>query len=525
MKLSALGAACSSFAIAQAEIAGMILDNGTLTASHAIATLGTVSGGQIRYAQMVEITSEPDALGRVPVMAGQLLLVPRVSGSGFLQFLDPATGTVTTTSLAIPNYTTSAMFSCAVTLPNGIVQLVPFTNPQFAHYDPYAHTLTAGVTHGRTSAAAVPAFAGACVGKDDLAWYAPGHAADKCLCKYDYVTNTFTVTAMALPYHTDWQSTNNGSSIIPLPDGDLLALTLSGAAINAPWRIRPSAGTVTNATLTGTTTTAATMTSGILSADGKYVVLCEQHAAKARVYRLADNWLIDAVNFSNLPANPFSGVTMIPDGKIGFIGNGFTGMGIFDPSNFSMVLGSGAASGVLTTTGNFSDGETVTVGGLTYTFKTALTSTARQILIGADAAASLANLAAALTLSVGAGTAYSSTTGANAAVGSAVAASSTLTVTAATLGTAGNSVATTETAANASWGGATMSGGVNIGSTAGVTGVSSGSGSNTFGGRSIAGGKVVILPGSNLSSFLTWQPFTTGAVAEGVRKSRYFDRK
>lgn len=524
MKLSALGAACASFAVAQAEMAGMILDNGTMAASNAVAAIGAMAAsGNVRYSQMVEITSEPDALGRVPVMAGKLLLVPRISGSGFLQFMDPADGSITTTALAIPNYTTNSMFSCAVTLPNGIVQMVPFTNPAFVHYDPWAHTIAAGPVHGRTSTNTVPAFAGACIGKDDLAWYTPGHPADKAMCSYNYVTGAFAVSAIALPYNADWQATNNGSSVIPLPDGDLLVLTARAVALGAPWRIRPSTGTVTNATITSSTN-ASIMAGGVLSADGKHVVLVEGIGSKVRCYRLADNTLLDAVSFTALPANPWSGITMLPDGKLGFIGNGFTGFGIFDPTNFKMVLGTVAATGVLTATGNFADGETVTVAGLTYTFKAALGATARQVLIGATTADSLANLAAAITGSVGAGTTYVAAA-TSADIGSATVAGAALTVSAATLGTAGNSVAIAETAANASWGSATLAGGVNIGSTSGVPGVASGSASNTNGGRSIAGGKVAVLPGTNLTAFITWQPFATGAVAEGVRKSRYYDRK
>jgi len=59
--------------------------------------------------------------------------------------------------------------------------------------------------------------------------------------------------------------------------------------------------------------------------------------------------------------------------------------------------GSTKATGTITSNGtNVSDGDTVTLDGIVYTFKTALTPTAGQVLIGASAAASLANLAAAM---------------------------------------------------------------------------------------------------------------------------------
>lgn len=104
--------------------------------------------------------------------------------------------------------------------------------------------------------------------------------------------------------------------------------------------------------------------------------------------------------------------------------------------------------------------QTVTIGGQTYTFNTALTNTANNVLIGADTTAMAANLAAAINAGAGAGTAYGTGTVANASV-TASAALGVVTVTAITPGTAGNSIAISETLTNGSWaGGATaLSGG------------------------------------------------------------------
>lgn len=531
MRLSSLGAACSSFAVVQAEITGMLLDNGTMSVADTLNQLGTLTAsGNIRWCQYIEITSEPDAQGRVPVMAGKLLMVPRIAGTNVLQFLDPVTGAITASSLIIPNYTTNPMFSCGVTLPNNLIQLVPWTNPQFCNYDPYEHTLVAGITHGRTSSNTVPAFGGACVGKDGLAWYTPGHAADKAMCKFDYLTNSFAVTAITLPYSATWQTTNHGGSLIPLPNGDLLALTSANPVMGAPWRIKPSTGTVSNAVLTGfTSTTGAIMLGGVLSIDGQYVVLVESISNKIRVYRLSDNALIDAVFFTTLPANTWSGAALMSDGRVCFIGNGFGGFGLFNPADFKVVLGKTAATGTLTATGNFADGETVGIAGKTYTFKTVLSATNGYVLIGADAAASLSNLAAAVVRGPGDGTLYAGNTTLNADA-SAVAVGNVLTVTAIQLGTVGNGLATVKTAANASWGAATMSGGVNLGDFTGVPGFGNGGASNTLGGRSIGVGdpevqKIIVLPGTAINTFLSWQYFASGNVPKSVRKSRYYDRK
>src|ERR1035438_9346004 len=54
-----------------------------------------------------------------------------------------------------------------------------------------------------------------------------------------------------------------------------------------------------------------------------------------------------------------------------------------------------SATGALTISGQPSAGDTVTIGGTTYTFASALTSTANQVLLGSSTAATLATLARA----------------------------------------------------------------------------------------------------------------------------------
>jgi hypothetical protein len=119
------------------------------------------------------------------------------------------------------------------------------------------------------------------------------------------------------------------------------------------------------------------------------------------------------------------------------------------------------ASGVLTLSANPSDGDTVTIDTDTFTFKTSLTPTAGQILIGADADESLANLVAAITGGAGSGTLYAAgttTTGTYTAANRTPAVNQ-MTATAVLGGTGGNSIATTETGSNMAWGDSTMSGG------------------------------------------------------------------
>lgn len=130
------------------------------------------------------------------------------------------------------------------------------------------------------------------------------------------------------------------------------------------------------------------------------------------------------------------------------------------------------ATGTLTSSGNFTDTQTVTIGSKVYTFKTTITSADGDVAIGADRTASHANLKAAINLETGAGTKYGANTTLHPTVEATAADATTTSVRAKSYGTAGNSIATTETQTNASWGGANLSGGldsgVQIGSTSAV---------------------------------------------------------
>lgn len=123
------------------------------------------------------------------------------------------------------------------------------------------------------------------------------------------------------------------------------------------------------------------------------------------------------------------------------------------------------ARGTLTSTGtNVSNGDTVVVGAtggtaITYTFKTTPIN-AYDVLIGADAATTLANLKKAINGTGTSGVEYAGGTVANHDIIAAAITSTTLVVWFRTLGTAGNSYTTTETSSQLSWGGGTLASGV-----------------------------------------------------------------
>jgi flagellin len=118
------------------------------------------------------------------------------------------------------------------------------------------------------------------------------------------------------------------------------------------------------------------------------------------------------------------------------------------------------AAGTLTAAANATAGKTITVGAMTYTYVNALSGapTANEILIGANAATTLQNLAAAINGSSGAGTVYGAPTLANPAA-DAVATGNTMALVASNPGAVGNTVATTTNDANVTFGGVTLTNG------------------------------------------------------------------
>lgn len=120
-----------------------------------------------------------------------------------------------------------------------------------------------------------------------------------------------------------------------------------------------------------------------------------------------------------------------------------------------------AASGTLTFSGTGTANDTVVIGGVTYTLKATLAA-ANDVLIGASATATAANLVAAINKAAGEGTTYGTGTLQNPSV-SASSAAGVVTVTARQAGSIGNQIATTETSSAASWGAATLTGGLDKG--------------------------------------------------------------
>lgn len=116
------------------------------------------------------------------------------------------------------------------------------------------------------------------------------------------------------------------------------------------------------------------------------------------------------------------------------------------------------ATGTFTSAGAFSDGETVTIGGQTYTFKSPFVNAANNIDASGTTAQTHENLRRAINGDGVAGTNYGTGTAVNTSVTAADTASTNV-LTAILGGTVGNAIATTETCANASFGGATLSGG------------------------------------------------------------------
>lgn len=174
----------------------------------------------------------------------------------------------------------------------------------------------------------------------------------------------------------------------------------------------------------------------------------------------------DGSLLTQAPAGPFSqlieearrgrgyrlGVTQQnPDGYMGI-----------DPAAFTVMTETGAvrATGTITiAAGNAAAGNTVVIGGRTYTFQAAAPGV-DQVLIGATPTDTALNLVRAIMGGAGAGTLYGAGTLPNLSV-TATNAAGVVTLTAVVFGTSGNSITTTTTGANVTAGGATLTGGTN----------------------------------------------------------------
>ena len=122
-----------------------------------------------------------------------------------------------------------------------------------------------------------------------------------------------------------------------------------------------------------------------------------------------------------------------------------------------------SALGTLTSSGALGNNETVTINGIVYTFKTALTAsgaTPYEVLIGANQTASHLNLQSAINdLPSGRASTFGRGTVEHPDVWGSSATGTTTVVTAKRAGTVGNLITTTEVCANAAWGAGTLASG------------------------------------------------------------------
>lgn len=127
--------------------------------------------------------------------------------------------------------------------------------------------------------------------------------------------------------------------------------------------------------------------------------------------------------------------------------------------SFSLADEADPAVTTLTSDGtNVTANDTVTIGAVTYTFKAAVTTTANEVKIGADAAATLQNLKDAINLT-GTTAQYGSLTVIHPTVSAGAITATTLLLFAKTGGTGGNSLTSTEASTHLSFPGATFNSG------------------------------------------------------------------
>lgn len=130
-------------------------------------------------------------------------------------------------------------------------------------------------------------------------------------------------------------------------------------------------------------------------------------------------------------------------------------------ANFTagLVVTGAGVKGVGTLTGTtIADGDTVTIGTITYTYQAVLVDAPYNVAVGVDDSASLDNLIAAINAAAGAGSLYGTGTLANPHVSAAAGAGDTMVVTA--LVADGVATATTADLTSGSWGAATLAGSI-----------------------------------------------------------------
>ena len=190
---------------------------------------------------------------------------------------------------------------------------------------------------------------------------------------------------------------------------------------------------------------------GTVSDTQRTALDAEFTAIKAEIDRIGSNTTFNGTAvFSASPTNVY-----LSDSTSG----GASTISVTTGAMSSLGIGLGAnAANTLSAIGNAVANETIVIGATTYTFK-ATVGAANDVAIGANIAATLSNLAAAINAGAGAGIAYGTGTTANASA-TALAEATTVTFTAKTAGTTGNSIVSTETLTNMAFSNAaTFSGG------------------------------------------------------------------
>lgn len=117
------------------------------------------------------------------------------------------------------------------------------------------------------------------------------------------------------------------------------------------------------------------------------------------------------------------------------------------------------ASQTLTFAANAVDAETVTVGGVVYTWESGTLDVANEVFVGATAAASAQNLFDAINRTGTPGVQYGSATVANPQVRAIAVTATTVVVQALVPGTVGNLIVSTEVMTQGSWGAGLLAGG------------------------------------------------------------------
>lgn len=236
--------------------------------------------------------------------------------------------------------TGSGSWEGAVYMPNGKVSLNPVESTNLGFYDPTTMTYHRGPAHGE----AASAWGAGTLGPDGNVYFASTNSGY--YGRYDFSSNLYTRMAAATAASTAF------GGFVQVPDGRLVAIPIRSTNIDIFNTVTNTVATVAHG-LAGTDF----FSSGTVYADGKvYMAPWGSTCNVVGIFDPVSNTFSQgaSVGADSGVATKYEGAIVMPNGKICFVPNKATRIGIYDPRTNTWT--DGPAHNLTTTNGVFSGG-------------------------------------------------------------------------------------------------------------------------------------------------------------------------